>query len=171
MADPYRITTVCLGNICRSPMAEAVLRSRLERAGLGADVIVDSAGTGGWHVGEGADPRAVAALARHGYALDHVARRFDPAWFADSDLILAMDSDNLRDLVRMAPDPAARAKVRMMRSFDPATRGRGDGDLDVPDPYYGGDTGFEKALAMLESASDGVVDYVRTVLAERPTSR
>lgn len=160
---PYRITAVCLGNICRSPMAEAVLRARLAAAGLDRVTEVDSAGTGGWHVGEDADPRARAALRRRGYPLAHAARRFDPAWFATSDLILAMDAENHRTLLRLAPDEEARERIRFMRAFDPAATDGGR-DLDVPDPYYGGDDGFDDVLDLLEAAADGVVAHVRTQL-------
>ena len=86
-----RITVVCLGNICRSPIAEAVLRDRLEGAGLGHEVLVDSAGTGDWHKGHPADARARATLEAHGYALDHRARQIDPSWLAGTDLLLAME--------------------------------------------------------------------------------
>jgi protein-tyrosine phosphatase len=155
---PYRICFVCLGNICRSPMAEAVLRQRLERAGLDGAVVVDSAGTGGWHCGEGADHRAVATLGRHGYPTRHVAKQFGRADFAHRDLVLALDRSNLRDLRRLAPTPDDAAKVRLLRSFDPGAAG--DGDLEVPDPYYGGDDGFDTVLAMIEAACDGLVAHL-----------
>lgn len=157
-----------MGNICRSPMGEAVLRARLDEAGLSHAVEVDSAGTGGWHVGDDADPRARRTLARHGYPLDHTARQFDAAWFDDRDLVVAMDADNHRRLVRLAPDDGARDRVRMMRSFDPALAHLtpGQPELDVPDPYYGGDSGFDDVLAMLEAAADGVVAHVRSVLGD-----
>jgi protein-tyrosine phosphatase len=157
----YRICFVCTGNICRSPTAEVVMRARLVSAGLSDRVIVDSAGTGGWHVGHGADERALETLRAHGYdGGEHVARQFDPAWFADRDLVVAMDVDNLRALRRMAP-PDQEHKLVMLRSFDPAS----PGDLDVPDPYYGGPRGFEHVLALVEAACDGLVDWLRAELA------
>lgn len=157
-----RVIVVCLGNICRSPIGEAVLRDRVTRAGLGERVVVESAGTGGWHVGDPADPRSQAALARAGYVLQHRARRFEAAWYDDADLILAMDSENLDALLRLAPDTDAARRVRLMRSFDPRLAARSDGDplLDVPDPYYGGPDGFDTVLRMLEAAADGVVDHL-----------
>lgn len=154
---PYRVCVVCLGNICRSPMAETVLRAELDDAGLVREVVVDSAGTGGWHEGEPMDDRARAALADRGYdGSRHRARRFEAGWFADRDLVLAMDDDNLADLRALAPDPESAARVRLFRSLDPAA---GD-DLAVPDPYYGGDDGFGYVLDMIESAAKAVVTAV-----------
>ncbi|QBI55746.1 low molecular weight protein-tyrosine-phosphatase [Streptomonospora litoralis] len=154
-AGPYRVSLVCLGNICRSPMAEKVLTAELGRAGLTGAVAVDSSGTGGWHVGSGMDSRAAAALRVHGYPTDHTARRFDPARFADRDLILAMDLDNLDELVQLAPDPqAVDERLRLFRTFAPG--GGGSANPEVPDPYYGGDDGFSTVLSMVESAAKGL---------------
>ncbi|MUL42241.1 low molecular weight phosphotyrosine protein phosphatase [Streptomonospora sp. PA3] len=154
-AGPYRIALVCLGNICRSPMAEKVLAGDLARAGLAGTVVVDSSGTGSWHIGSGMDPRAAAALRLHGFPTNHTARRFDAAWFAERDLILAMDLDNLEELVQLAPDPAAVGdRLRLFRSFAPG--GGGGPNPEVPDPYYGGDDGFSTVLSMLEAASKGL---------------
>ena len=156
---PYRVTVVCLGNICRSPMAEAVVRDRIARAGLAERVEVDSAGTGDWHLGHDADPRARATLAAAGYALDHRSRQIDHTWFDDIDLVVAMDVDNFRDLQRLAAESGQDVDLRMMRSFDPALCHLPEphDELAVPDPYYGGDGGFVDVLAMLESAADGLV--------------
>jgi protein-tyrosine phosphatase len=132
-APPYRVCFVCTGNICRSPIAESVLRRMVAEAGLADRVAVSSAGTGDWHTGDPADHRAMAALRGRGYQLEHAARQWLRGDFADADLVVALDSGHYRHLLRQAPDPAARAKVRLLRSFDPAA---GD-DLDVPDPYYG----------------------------------
>jgi protein-tyrosine phosphatase len=152
-----RVCLVCMGNICRSPMAEVIVRSVLDERGLGDLVIVDSAGTGGWHEGHPMDERAEAALAGHGYdGSGHRARRFDRLWFAERDLILAMDADNLRGLRDIAP---AGADIRLFRSFDPAA----PEGAEVPDPYYGGRAGFEEVLGMIEAAAEGVAEH----LAER----
>ena len=158
----YRITTVCLGNICRSPMAEAVIRARVDDAGLGTLVRVDSAGTDGWHIGEDADPRALQTLRSAGYDLAHSGRQITTEWFLEPgspDLLLTMDSSNYATVIALAPDEAARDRVRMMRSFDPALAGLAAGDprLDVPDPWYGDHDGFGEVLAMLEAAADGLV--------------
>ncbi|MEU4083575.1 low molecular weight protein-tyrosine-phosphatase [Streptomyces aureus] len=153
----YRVCFVCTGNICRSPMAESVFRAHVERAGLGDLVEVDSAGTGGWHEGDGADERTVAVLEANGYESDHAARRFQASWFSRLDLVIALDTGHLDALRRLAPRPEDAGKVRLLRSYDPAA---GD-DLDVPDPYYGHLDGFEECLEMVEAASPGLLAAVR----------
>ncbi|MFF1274995.1 low molecular weight protein-tyrosine-phosphatase [Streptomyces marokkonensis] len=153
----YRVCFVCTGNICRSPMAESVFRARVAGAGLDDRVEVDSAGTGGWHEGEGADPRTVTVLREHGYDAGHTARQFDPSWFGRLDLVVALDAGHLRALRRLAPTEEAAGKVRLLRSYDPAA----DDDLDVPDPYYGGADGFDACLEMVEAASEGLLAAVR----------
>jgi low molecular weight protein-tyrosine phosphatase len=150
----YRVTFVCTGNICRSPMAEAVFRKHAEDAGL--DVEVDSSGTGSWHEGDGADERTVATLRSHGYPSAHRARQFQPAWFDRYDLILALDEGHLKALRRLAPDAESREKVRLLREFDPAAD-----DLEVPDPYYDGRAEFEQVLEMIEAAMPGLLAEVR----------
>lgn len=150
----YRVCVVCMGNICRSPMAETVLRKVVADRGLGDRVIVESAGTGGWHAGGPMDERALRVLAEHGYdGADHSARQFTRDWFDRYDLVLAMDRDNQAFLRRMAP---AGVEVRLFRSFDPAAP---DG-AEVPDPYYGGDEGFVEVLALVEAAAEGVADHI-----------
>lgn len=153
----YRVSFVCTGNICRSPMAESVFRARVEEAGLDGLVEVDSAGTDGWHEGDGADPRTVAVLEEHGYGTDHVARRFQASWFSRLDLVIALDSGHRKALRRLAPTEEDARKVHLLRSYDPEA---GD-DLDVPDPYYGGLDGFEECLEMVEAASTGLLAAVR----------
>ncbi|MGX9886785.1 low molecular weight protein-tyrosine-phosphatase [Streptomyces sp. NPDC002276] len=154
----YRVSFVCTGNICRSPMAESVFRARVEEAGLGDRIEVESAGTDGWHEGDGADPRAVAVLTEHGYGTDHAARRFQASWFPRLDLVIALDSGHRKTLRRLAPTEQDARKVHLLRSYDPAV---GDDDLDVPDPYYGGLDGFEECLEMVEAASEGLLAAVR----------
>ncbi|MFJ8592144.1 low molecular weight protein-tyrosine-phosphatase [Streptomyces sp. NPDC093598] len=153
----YRVCFVCTGNICRSPMAEIVFRARVAEAGLDELVEVDSAGTGGWHEGDGADPRTVTVLEANGYAGGHTARQFRSSWFSRLDLVIALDSGHLGALRRLAPTEQDAQKVRLLRSYDPAA---GD-DLDVPDPYYGGLDGFEECLEMVEAASTGLLAAVR----------
>jgi protein-tyrosine phosphatase len=149
-----RVAVVCLGNICRSPMAAVVLEQRLQDAGL--DVEVVSAGTAGYHVGGPMDRRAAATLQAAGYDPSrHRAQQFGRDWFDECDQVLAMDDDNYADLLRLAGPHAA--KLRMFRSFDPAGPG------DVPDPYYGGDEGFETVLTMVERTADAIVADLQRV--------
>jgi protein-tyrosine phosphatase len=151
-----RLCFVCLGNICRSPTAEGVMRALVERAGLASAIEIDSAGTGAWHVGEPADERARAAAARRGFELTSVARRVMRADFDRFDYLIAMDRENLIALERMAPDEAARGKVRLLRSFDPAApRGAA-----VPDPYYGGADGFDQVVDICEAACRGLLEHI-----------
>lgn len=160
VAELMRISTVCLGNICRSPMAEVILRDRLTAAGLADSVVVDSGGTGDWHVGYPMDQRAHAELLAAGYPVEgHAARQVTPTWLAGVDLALVMDTANFVDARRLASD----ANVKMFRSFDPllAHLDEPHRDLEVPDPYYGGDEGFTRVREMLERAADGLVTHLR----------
>jgi protein-tyrosine phosphatase len=152
-----RILFVCMGNICRSPTAEGVMRRLLDDAGLGDRVEVESAGTGGWHAGEPPDERATLAARRRGVTLEGAARQVRADDFRRFDLLIALDRSNLRELLMRAPDEEAADKVRLLREFDPAA----DGGLDVPDPYYGGDRGFETVLDMVEAACRGLIDELR----------
>jgi protein-tyrosine phosphatase len=140
-----RVLFVCAGNICRSPTAEAVFRRQLTSRGLADRVQVDSAGTGGWHAGQPPDPRAVEAAARRGIVLTGTARQVRPADFHRFDVIVAVDAENMADLRRVAPRGTA-AKIRMLATED------------VPDPYYGGPTGFDDVLDRVEQACAELLD-------------
>nr|WP_274388131.1 low molecular weight protein-tyrosine-phosphatase [Salsipaludibacter albus] len=146
--------TVCLGNICRSPVAEAAIREAAAAADV--DVEVDSAGTGAWHVGNPPDERMQAAGAESGLDVGGRARQVTPADLDHHDLVVAMDASNLADLQAMADQHGASATIRLFRSFDPDA---GDTDLDVPDPYYGGPDGFSRVVEMMRPAAAGVVDW------------
>ena len=149
-----RVLFVCLGNICRSPAAEGVMRARAEAAGL--PVTLDSAGTGDWHAGDPPDRRMTAAARKRGIDLTGLrARQVRPRDFEAFDLVLAMDRANLDTLSRLRP-AGAPAGLELMRDQAPGPRGR-----EVPDPYYGGDDGFERVLDMLEAAADGLVARLR----------
>jgi protein-tyrosine phosphatase len=157
---PVRLLFVCLGNICRSPTAEGTMRTLVREAGLEQEIELDSAGTGGWHVGSAPDERATATAARRGIVLEGAARRVSEEDFDDFDLILAMDSSNLEDLRALAgSDQSRRAKVRLLREFDPASAELDD--LDVPDPYYGAGDGFERVLDHVQAACAGLLARIR----------
>jgi len=157
-SGPYRVCCVCLGNICRSPMAEVVLRGQLDRAGLAGRVVVDSAGTGDWHVGDRMERRALAQLSRAGYdGAAHRARQVDVSWLSRRDLILAMDAANLRDLRALAP-PAEVFRVRLLGEV------AGLGGQDVPDPYYGDAAGFARVLTLLETGMTNLVQQLTVLL-------
>lgn len=154
--DRPSVLFVCLGNICRSPTAEGVMRHLLAEQGLTGEVMVDSAGTGAYHVGEPADPRMRQAAARRGYRLDSLARQVVPADFERFSLVVAMDRDNLRDLETLAGGASHdRAELHLLSAFLPA-----DGPLDVPDPYYGGERGFEEVLDLIEVACPPLLDHL-----------
>jgi protein-tyrosine phosphatase len=157
-AEPTRVLFVCLGNICRSPTAEGVMRSLVSEAGLQDSIEVDSAGTGGWHVGERPDERATAAALARGVTLEGSARQVRPEDFNDFDFVLAMDSSNLRDLRALAHGEDEREKVRLLREFDPASAG--SSDLDVPDPYYGGVSGFDDVFELVRAACAGLLQQI-----------
>ncbi|MGE0030274.1 MAG: low molecular weight protein-tyrosine-phosphatase [Steroidobacteraceae bacterium] len=147
-----RVLFVCLGNICRSPTAEAVFREILRREAPELAVEVDSAGTHAYHAGSAPDERAIAAAARRGFDLAPLrARVVTMSDFERFDLVLAMDEQNYRQLRRMAPGPQ-RDRVRLFLDFAPHLQRR-----DVPDPYYGGTTGFEEVLDLVEEAARGLL--------------
>lgn len=166
MARPYRVMTVCTGNICRSPIAEVVLRDRFERAGLADRVVVDSGGTSSEELGNPIDPRAVRALADAGYASPvRTAHQVSARDVAERDLLLPMTSRHADHLRRQAPTAADAAKIRMVRSFDPAAPTGGvEADLDVEDPWYGGPEDFRTTVEQVEAAADGIVAHVRAQL-------
>src|SRR5918994_2358355 len=154
-----KLLFVCAGNICRSPTAEGVMRSLVREAGLEDEIVIDSAGTGGWHAGDPPDRRATAAARARGVTLEGAARQLTVDDFEDFDLLLAMDRENLAGIRAIAPSKEAAAKARLLREFDPAATGAPD--LDVPDPYYGGPQGFETVLDQVEAACRGLLDEIR----------
>lgn len=160
---PYRVVMVCMGNICRSPMAEIVLRSKLAELGLQNRAVVDSAGTGGWHAGDPADPRTEEALAARGYPTSHTARQFESAWFDERDLVVAFDTANQRDLRRLMPHNP-RAGLRLLGEFD--------GDevpLEVADPYYGDADEFDAVLDQIERCCEGLAEFIREQVETAPS--
>ena len=148
---PTRILFVCMGNICRSPTAEGVMRALLHEEGV-EGVEVESAGIGDWHLGDPPDRRATDAARRRGIVLEGASRQVRPSDFDEFDLLIAMDRSNQRDLLELAPDADAAAKVRLLREWEP-----GAADLDVPDPYYGDGRGFEDVLDMVQASCRGLL--------------
>ena len=151
-----RVCFVCLGNICRSPTAEGIFRGMVERADLTDEFVIDSAGTSGWHVGEPPDARATEAAAQRDYELGGGSRKFVAADCARFDYVLAMDAENLADLRRLSRTGEERAKISLLRDHEAGAQGD-----DVPDPYYGGDDGFEEVLDICERACQGLLSVIR----------
>jgi protein-tyrosine phosphatase len=153
---PVGVLFVCTGNICRSPTAEGVFAQKVAEAGLTKEIIVDSAGTHGYHTGEAPDDRAIEAARKRGYDLSkQVARRVREADFQKFDVIIAMDRGHMRDLTAMAPgDTYERISLFMSYAAGAKTQ-------DVPDPYYGGDRGFEDVLDMIEAGSAGLLQAIQ----------
>jgi protein-tyrosine phosphatase len=148
-----KLCFVCLGNIVRSPLAEALFYQQAVQAGVVDQFEADSAGTGDWHVGEAPDARMRRVAARHGLIYDHRARQFKPQDLDRFDLILAMDRDNRDDLLALARTPEQRNKIRLLREFDP----QGGAQASVPDPYYGGLDGFEEVYLILKRSVEGLL--------------
>ncbi len=169
---PYRVTVVCWGNICRSPMGEYLLREAFEEAGLGDRVVVDSAGTSDEETGNGMHPRTAAVMRRNGHDdtgwSAHRARRFEPSWFREADLVLPVDHVHVDRLLAMASGDADRDKVRLFRSFDPTAVA--DGELGMDDPWYGTDPAYDQTYAEVSAAVPGIVEHVRAELESRTTS-
>ncbi len=151
-----RVLFVCLGNICRSPSAEAVFNAKLNKYGLLSEVEVDSAGTSGYHEGDSADSRMMTHAIKRGYNLTSIARQIMPKDFDYFDMIIAMDASNYQSLMGMAKNPSQKNKIAMMTDFSETYDGE-----DVPDPYYGGSMGFEKVLDILEDCAEGLIDEIK----------
>jgi len=162
-AEPVRVCFVCLGNICRSPTAEAVMTRLVHEAGLTGRVEVESAGTGGWHVGDLPDERARAEARRRGIEMTSRARQLHVGDLSYFDLVVAMDRRNLADVGDLVVDPAHRDKVVLLRTFDPATADdpTHPDALDVPDPYYGGPDGFAHVFDLVEAACRGLLAHLQ----------
>lgn len=157
-----RILFVCHGNICRSPMAEGMFRHLAHQHGRAAQYFIDSAGTHAEHIGEPPDHRMQATARRHGVTLSGRARQVSASDLDHFDLVIAMDRWNLRNLERLARDNAERAKIRLLRHYDPTAP-----DADVPDPWYGGPEGFEEVYDIVERSCTHLFNTLETH-AQRP---
>lgn len=163
-AKTIKVSFVCLGNICRSPLAQGVFEYLVQRQGLEGKIEITSAGTGNWHVGKPPDTRMQATAKQHGVVMKSRARQFAAGDFDHLDLILAMDRSNRDELKRLCPSPEARKKLRLFRSFDPES----NGDEDVPDPYYGGNEGFEQVFQIVHRTCPEILKYITTELIPVP---
>lgn len=148
-----KILAVCLGNICRSPAAEAAIKAEAQARHL--EIEVDSAGTGSWHIGQAPHPESVAAGNKVGLKIEGRARKVNPIDFERFDMIVAMDESNMLDLVAMAPSKEAQAKLRLFRTFDPDTD-----ETQVPDPWGGPTTGYDETIRIVTAAARGLVDQL-----------
>lgn len=150
---------VCLGNICRSPLARVIFEKMVADHALQHRFDIDSCGTGGWHAGHPADPRSVQVAGQHGLNLVHTARQLEPSSdFERFHYLIGMDQSNCATMIEWG---GPRERVRLMRSFDPDLATRPEHELDVPDPYYGGDGGFEKVYQMLLRSCEGLLAHAR----------
>ena len=152
---------VCLGNICRSPLAHGVFENLLRNQGLEDIIQVSSAGIGDWHIGNPPDRRMQATAQKHGISLDTLGEQFQPSDFKRFDLVLAMDESNLAVLESYSAGPKDKSKLRLFRSFDPEN----NGDLNVPDPYYGGDNGFELVYQMVHRTCPEILKFLKSKIA------
>lgn len=150
-----KVLMVCLGNICRSPMADGLLRHKVQKEGL--DIVVDSAGTAGYHIGEAPDSRMRATARSYGFPIDDLkARQFVTSDYDDFDLIYVMDRSNLKNVLSLARNTSDELKVKLiLNEIEPGK------DLEVPDPYYGGDQGFIDVFNMLDKATDNILEKIR----------
>lgn len=156
MSNPVQVLFICLGNICRSPTAHGVFESLVACQGLADQIVIDSAGTGDWHIGRAPDPRAQQAAQRRGHDIAHLrARQVTPGDFSHFDYILAMDHANLDDLQAMRPQ-WYQGHLGLFLDFAPGLAGSA-----VPDPYYGGEEGFDQVFDMVDAASRGLLDHIR----------
>lgn len=148
-----KILFVCLGNICRSPLAEAIFKHKLKQRGIEDHFEVDSCGTANYHIGDSPDSRSVANARKNGVIIDHIGRQLQAEDLDYFDLILAMDKSNLSNIFRLQTEEAHLEKIKLMREYDPHQNGE-----EVPDPYYGGEKGFQMVFEILERSSDALIE-------------
>ncbi|HEY0743949.1 MAG TPA: low molecular weight protein-tyrosine-phosphatase [Chryseosolibacter sp.] len=147
-----RVLFVCLGNICRSPLAEAIFKHKVKQRGIEHSIEADSCGTSNYHIGDNPDPRTIANAKKNGVAIEHCGRQLSVDDLEDFDYILAMDSSNFTNIHRLLKDEKHKPKIQMMRDYDPQGKG------DVPDPYYGGEKNFQEVFDILDRTMEGFLD-------------
>ena len=163
MNSTVKVCFVCLGNICRSPLAQGVFEALVKEEGLQDRIIISSAGVSAWHVGNPPDARMQQTARDHGIHLNSRARQFQSSDFEQMDLVLAMDLSNLSALKQMSSEPELQHKLFLFRSFDP----QHNNDLEVPDPYYGGGKGFETVYQIVDRTCPNVLDHLKAQLAKK----
>ena len=154
--EKIRVLFVCLGNICRSPLAEAVFNHKIQQSGLDVHFEADSCGTGDYHIGEPPDPRTLANARKNGIAVDHFCRQITVDDLSYFDYVLAMDNSNFQNIMRLEGSEQHSHKVSLLREFDPEGKGQ-----EVPDPYFGGEEGFDLVYSILDRSLEGFIGYVR----------
>lgn len=159
-----KVLFVCLGNICRSPLAEAIFKHKIKSRGLTEKIEADSCGTSNYHIGDQPDPRTLANAERNGVVIDHCGRQLSVDDLADFDYVLAMDHSNLRNILRLPGSEAYEQKVQLLRNFDPLEKG------EVPDPYYGGEQGFQNVFEMLDRTMESFVDHLEKQISKKDVS-
>jgi protein-tyrosine phosphatase len=157
--NKVKILFVCLGNICRSPLAEAIFKDKIRRRNLDQHFVVESCGTANYHVGDTPDPRTIANAKKNGIVIDHLGRQFTSKDFLDFDHIFVMDTSNHKNVLRLLQDPAHRDKVTMMRNFDPTAPGE-----DVPDPYHGTERHFQEVFEILDRSTENLLTHLEKKL-------
>lgn len=159
--NPYKMAFVCLGNICRSPTGEGLMQHLVTEAGLQNYFYIDSAGTSAWHIGEPANSKTRSVAESHGVQIKSRARKVDPRDLDEFDLLIAMDDENHQNLMRMAKTDAQRARICRMRDFDPTPE-----DGQVPDPYFGGLSGFEKVYQIVKRSCEHLLEELRPAIRQ-----
>lgn len=155
--EKVKVLFVCLGNICRSPLAAAILKHKVKKYKLEAWIEVDSCGTSNYHIGDSADPRTIASAARNGVTIEHCARQLSREDLKAYDFIFAMDRSNFQNILKLSNGNDVQHKVKLMREFDPESRGG-----EVPDPYHGGEEGFQEVYEILDRSTTQLLEYLRS---------